>query len=159
MARCDYGHAPIGYTRPPLITHPGEAACWSFCWFTTGKPGNITSRSLADEARDSWRNSKWHCNLAAWPPTGLPSQQGVLSSCGQYTHLPVCSVCCLLPCSLVCAALFALPLVLVTGISHKPQQPHGRPKENRCQIQKKWWFVCQKNNQLFVCGRGLSVAR
>ena len=35
---------------------------------------NITSRSKVCLARDSWRNSRWHCNVAAWPPSGMPSQ-------------------------------------------------------------------------------------
>ena len=56
------------------------------CCCITAKPVNITSRSLVVEARDSWRNSKWHCNVVTWPPSGLSSQHTLPSSTTAEEH-------------------------------------------------------------------------
>ena len=47
---------------------------------------NITSRGLVFEARDSWCNSKWPCNLVTWPPSGPPSRQFGLMAQQKYTY-------------------------------------------------------------------------
>ena len=49
VARCDYGHAPIGIPEPPCIT-PKEAALRPCARFTTAPAVNITSRGLAFES-------------------------------------------------------------------------------------------------------------
>ena len=54
-----------GLPEPPCIT-PRKAALRACARFTTAPAVNITSRGLAFEAWDSWRNSKWHCNLVTW---------------------------------------------------------------------------------------------